>query len=52
MLNVRHVEPEGNVKPSQKMVHGWTNPEDERTDWSACLDWDDVKPVQDYKLTN
>ena len=29
-----------------------TNPEDGRTDWSACLDWDDVKLVQDYKLTN
>ena len=40
------------LKPSQNMVHGWTNPEYGRTDWSACLDWDDVEPVQDYKLTN
>ena len=49
------------LKPSQKMVHGWanledgradSNLEDGRADWSACLDWDDVKLVQDYKLTN
>ena len=51
-LDARRVELKDKLKPSQKMVHGWTNPEDGRTDWSACLDWDDVKPVQDYKLTN
>ena len=49
---MRHVEPEGNVEAEPEDGARWTNPEDGRTDWSACLDWDDVKPVQDYKLTN
>ena len=51
-LNVRHVEPEGNVE-AELEDGARVDQSRRRKDRLECmLGLDDVKPVQDYKLTN